>query len=152
MIAFLIEVVKSTGNILCGLCGAGYFISGLCSGQRSWLGGKKTEQREARTGGQRGMKAEFFKAVCPLEIGDTVAIKATKDGETKEALYLPQGCTVITTAAVALHKVTDIATLHYLKKGETQFLYELDGCGKYEPLTVKVPVREFADELKRRGR
>ena len=93
------------------------------------------------------MKAEFFKAVCPLEIGDTVAIKATKDGETKEALYLPQGCTVITTAAVALHKVTDIATLHYLKKGETQFLYELDGCGKYEQLTVKVPVREFADEL-----
>lgn len=62
------------------------------------------------------MKAECFKAVCPLEIGDTVAIKATKDGETKEALYLPQGCTVITTAAVALHKVTDIATLHYLKK------------------------------------
>lgn len=39
------------------------------------------------------MKAEFFKAVCPLEIGDTVAIKTTKDGETKEALYLPQGCT-----------------------------------------------------------
>lgn len=35
------------------------------------------------------MKAEFFKAVCPLEIGDTVAIKAAKDGETKEALYLP---------------------------------------------------------------
>ena len=27
------------------------------------------------------MKAEFFKAVCPLEIGDTVAIKAAKDGE-----------------------------------------------------------------------
>ena len=98
------------------------------------------------------MKAEFFKAVCPLEIGDTVAIKTTKDGETKEALYLPQGCTVITTAAVALHKVTGIATLHYLKKGETQFLYELDACGKYEPLTVKVPVREFAEELKRRGR
>ena len=93
-----------------------------------------------------------FKAVCPLEIGDTVAIKTTKDGETKEALYLPQGCTVITTATVALHKVTDIATLHYLKKGETQFLYELDACGKYEPLTVKVPVREFAEELKRRGR
>ena len=23
------------------------------------------------------MKAEFFKAVCPLEIGDTVAIKTT---------------------------------------------------------------------------
>lgn len=62
------------------------------------------------------MKAAVFKAVCPLEIGDTVAIKETKDGEAKEALYLPEGCTVITTAAVALHKVTDIATLHYLKK------------------------------------
>ena len=35
---------------------------------------------------------------------------------------------------------------------KAEFLYELDGCGKYEPLTVKVPVREFADELKRRGR
>ena len=35
------------------------------------------------------MKAEFFKAVCPLEIGDTVAIKVSKDGETKEALYMP---------------------------------------------------------------
>lgn len=33
-----------------------------------------------------------------------------------------------------------------------QFLYELDNCGKYIPLTVKVPVREFAEELKRRGR
>lgn len=68
------------------------------------------------------MKAEFFKAVCPLEIGDTVAIKVTKDGEVKEALYLPQGCTVITTAAVVLHKVTDIATLHYLKKGRNTVL------------------------------
>ena len=98
------------------------------------------------------MKAAVFKTVCPLEIGDAVAIKATRDREAKEALYLPEGCTVITTAAVELHKVTDIATLHYLKKGETQFLYELDDCGKYEPLTVKVPVREFAEELKRRGR
>lgn len=99
------------------------------------------------------MKAEFFKAVCPLEIGDTVAIRlAEKGGETREAYYLPQGCVAITPGAVALRKVTDIATFHYLKKGETQFLYELDNCGKYIPLTVKVPVREFAEELKRRGR
>jgi hypothetical protein len=35
------------------------------------------------------MKAEFFKAVCPLEIGDTVAIRlAEKGGETREAYYL----------------------------------------------------------------
>ena len=65
------------------------------------------------------MKAEFFKAVCPLEIGDTVAIRlAEKGGETREAYYLPQGCVAITPGAVALRKVTDIATLHYLKKGE----------------------------------
>ena len=32
------------------------------------------------------MKAEFFKAVCPLEIGDAVAIRlAEKGGETREA-------------------------------------------------------------------
>ena len=147
MIAFLIEVVKALVTFFAVCVGLGIlYLVFVVVREVGW------EVREARTGGQRGMKAEFFKAVCPLEIGDTVAIKATKDRETKEALYLPQGCTVITTAAVALHKVTDIATLHYLKKGETQFLYELDGCGKYEPLTVKVPVREFADELKRRGR
>ena len=52
------------------------------------------------------MKAEFFKAVCPLEIGDTVAIKVSKDGEAKEALYLPQGCTVITTAAVEIGRAS----------------------------------------------
>lgn len=128
MIAFLIEVVKALVTFFAVCVGLGIlYLVFVVVREVGW-------------------------AVCPLEIGDTVAIKATKDGETKEALYLPQGCTVITTAAVALHKVTDIATLHYLKKGETQFLYELDGCGKYEPLTVKVPVREFADELKRRGR
>lgn len=37
------------------------------------------------------MKAEFFKAVCPLEIGDTVAIKATKDGETKRSTLFAAG-------------------------------------------------------------
>ena len=99
------------------------------------------------------MKMTEFKVVCPLEIGDTVAIRlAEKGGETWEAYYLPQGCMAIPPVPVALRKVTDIATLHYLKKGETQFLYELDNCGKYIPLTVKVPVREFAEELKRRGR
>ena len=96
------------------------------------------------------MKAEFFKAVCPLEIGDTVAIKATKDGETKEALYLPQGCTVITTAAVALHKVTDIASTYYFNSNKTQFTYELDGNGKYQPLEVIVPIQELDAILKAR--
>lgn len=99
------------------------------------------------------MKMTEFKAVCPLEIGDTVAIRlAEKGGETWEAYYLPQGCMAITPVPVALRKVTDIVTLHYMKKGETQFLYELDNCGKYIPLTVKVPVGEFAEELKRRDR
>ena len=60
MIAFLIEVVKALVTFFAVCVGLGNFISGLCSGQRSWLGGKKTEQRETRTGGQRGMKTEFF--------------------------------------------------------------------------------------------
>lgn len=62
------------------------------------------------------MKAEFFKAVCPLEIGDTVAIKTTKDGETKEALYLPQGCTVITTAGKGNDARKRMQVLRILRK------------------------------------
>lgn len=94
----------------------------------------------------------FFAVCVGLGILYLVFVVVREVGWEVRRQNLPQGCTVITTAAVALHKVTDIATLHYLKKGETQFLYELDACGKYEPLTVKVPVREFAEELKRRGR
>lgn len=152
MIAFLIEVVKALVTFFAVCVGLGIlYLVFVVVREVGWEVRRQNREKHEQED-KRGMKAEFFKAVCPLEIGDTVAIKVSKDGEAKEALYLPQGCTVITTAAVALHKVTDIATLHYLKKGETQFLYELDGYGKYEPLTVKVPVREFADELKRRGR
>lgn len=32
------------------------------------------------------MKAEFFKAVCPLEIGDTVAIRLAEKGCTRSQI------------------------------------------------------------------
>ncbi len=54
--------------------------------RRSWLGGKKTEQRNTNRRTKRN-ESRIFKAVCPLEIGDTVAIKTTKDGETKKHLF-----------------------------------------------------------------
>lgn len=98
------------------------------------------------------METAVFKAVCPLEIGDTVAIGAGKTAAVRTAYYLPAGMEVVVAGAVSIHTVTDIATTHYLKSGETVFRYELDGSGRYEALTVKVPVREAAAELKRRGR
>lgn len=99
------------------------------------------------------MKMAAFKAVCPLEIGDKVATKEpTEKGEAKEAYYLPDGHMVILTGAVAMHTVTDIATLHFLKNGNVSFMYELDGSGKYEPLTVRMPVAEYDAALKARDR
>lgn len=65
MIAFLIEVVKALVTFF-AVAWAGYFISGLCSGQRSWLGGKKTEQREARTGGPKRNESRIFQGGVPV--------------------------------------------------------------------------------------
>lgn len=95
------------------------------------------------------MKAEFFHAVCPLEIGDTVAIKLDSKTQQTEALYIPPHATVLVGGKdICIATVTDIATMHYLKSGETQFLYELDGKGAYKPMTVTMPVQMFGKELK----
>ena len=97
------------------------------------------------------METEVFKAVCPLEIGDTVAIGAGKTAAgVRTAYYLPAGMEVVVAGTVSIHPV--ISTTHYLKSGKTVFRYELNGSGRYEVLNVKVPVRETADELNRRGR
>mgnify|MGYP004568627199 CR=1 FL=1 len=99
------------------------------------------------------MKAEFFRAVCPLEIGDTVAIKLDSKAQQTEALYIPPHATVLVGGKdIRIATVTDIATMHYLKSGETQFLYELDGKGSYKPMKVTMPVQMFDKELKKRGR
>ena len=103
------------------------------------------------------MKAEVFNAVCPLEIGDKVAIKMNRESQTAEkpldALYLPPNAMVMVGGAdVRFAIVTDIATLHYLKSGETQFLYELDASGAYKPMKVEMPVRLYEAELKERER
>lgn len=98
------------------------------------------------------MKMAAFKVVCPLEIGDKVAIKEMQ-GKEKEAYYLPDGAIVVLQSnTVAVHTITDIATLHFLKSGEVSFMYELDGSGRYEPLTVKMPVAEYDAALKARDR
>lgn len=99
------------------------------------------------------METAVFKAVCPLEIGDTVAIGAGKTAAgVRTAYYLPAGMEVVVAGTASIHTVTDISTTHYLKSGKTVFRYELNGSGRYEVLNVKVPVRETADELNRRGR
>lgn len=103
------------------------------------------------------MKAEVFHAVCPLEIGDKVAIKMDRKSQQTEtpldALYLPKDAVVMVGGEdIRFAIVTDIATLHYLKSGETQFLYELDGKGAYKTMKVTMPVQMYADELKKRGK
>lgn len=103
------------------------------------------------------MKSELFHAVCPLEIGDKVAIKLDRKSQQTEtpldALYLPKDAVVMVGGEdIRFATVTDIATLHYLKSGETQFLYELDGKGSYKPMKVTMPVRLYEAALKERER
>ena len=99
------------------------------------------------------MKVSAFKAVCPLELGDTVAIKPAKTAdEIPEAYYLPDGQIVVLSGALAIHKITDILTLHFLKNSDVSFMYELDGSGRYEPLTVKMPIKEYDEALKNRSK
>lgn len=97
------------------------------------------------------MQMTEFKAVCPLELGDRVAVKEPRAG-IKEAYYLPDGHAVVLCGAVTLHTVTDIATLHFLKNHDVSFMYELDGSGRYEPLAVKMPIKEFDEALKIRDK
>lgn len=49
-------------------------------------------------------------AYCPVEIGDHVRIEG------------------------AIHPITDIAVVQYLKNGSVEFLFELDGNGKFVQL------------------
>ena len=99
------------------------------------------------------MKMAAFKAVCPLELGDTVAIKPAKAaGEIPEAYYLPDGQNVVLSGALAIHKITDILTLQFPKGSEVSFMYELDGSDRYEPLTVKMPIKEYYEALKNRNK
>ena len=99
------------------------------------------------------MKMEAFKGVCQLGLGDTVAIKPAKAaGEIPEAYYLPDGQIVVLSGALAIHKITDILTLHFLKHSDVSFMYELDESGRYEPLTVKMPIKEYDEALKNRSK
>lgn len=81
------------------------------------------------------MQKSGFVAVCPVEIGDTLIIKAG----TKEAYYIPDGVAVQTKGTVEVHVITDISTTHYLRDRKTVFRYELDNSKKYIPLEIRVP-------------
>lgn len=81
------------------------------------------------------MKMAAFKMVCPLEIGDKVAVRITESG-IKEAVYLPDKSVTVLCGEFEIHIITDIVTLHFLKDGKVSFVYELDGSKKYESLKV----------------
>lgn len=98
------------------------------------------------------MQMAAFKAVCPLELGDKVAVKEPQAAGVREAYYLPDGHAVVLCGAVTLHTVTDIATLHFLKNHDVSFMYELDGSGRYEALTVRMPIKEYDEALKARDK
>jgi len=62
---------------------------------------------------------------------------AGKAAGIKTAYYLSTGMEVVVIGAVSIHRVTDIATTHYLKSGKTVLKYELDESSRYEVLTRK---------------
>lgn len=80
------------------------------------------------------MKMAAFNAVCPLEIGDQII--TTPEG--KEAVFIQRAATVLLKGPAAVHTVTDIACIHYLKTEKVVFAYELDNNGRYRELEVKV--------------
>lgn len=59
------------------------------------------------------MNVAAFNAVCPFEIGDKVIFNSG-DINVKD-----------------IHTITDIMTVHKLKSGTVEFLYELDNDRRY---------------------
>jgi hypothetical protein len=59
------------------------------------------------------MKCVAFSASCPFEIGDQVI---DMNGKT--------------------HTITDIASVHYIKKEKVEFIYELDNSGEYRGIMM----------------
>ncbi|BFL20439.1 hypothetical protein [Mediterraneibacter gnavus] len=62
-----------------------------------------------------------------MEIGDKVILV---DGSRMAAGNIPQGRLFVFEGPKE-HTITDIAAVHYVKSGTVQFMYELDGNGKY---------------------
>ena len=89
------------------------------------------------------MMKSFFKAQCPLELGDTVAIFP---GEPATLYYLPDGVKLSKNTAekAELHKVTEIMAQHFVKAQKVVFAYQLDNTEDFVTYTVKVPVQQMA--------
>lgn len=83
------------------------------------------------------MQKAFFKATCPVEIGDII-IK--KDGERQAVIFHngQKGGLLIQHPA-KFRRITDIAAVHFLKTGQVHFQYELDNSGHYEVLEFVMP-------------
>lgn len=88
----------------------------------------------------------FFRAKCPLELGDTVAIIR---GEGTTLYYLPDGMKLDeeTAKKAELHKVTEIVAYHYLKAQKVEFAYQLDGTADLITYQVKVPIAQAGKAL-----
>ncbi len=76
------------------------------------------------------MKAEVFHAICPYEIGDKIQVLAPVKGNKDGEAYMIEFATI-----------TDIACIHYVRKGKVDFTYELDGSGEYIPLITAKEAR-----------
>ena len=89
------------------------------------------------------MMKSFFKAQCPLELGDTVAIFP---GEAATLYYLPDGVKLSKNTAekAELHTVTEIMAQHFVKAQKVVFAYQLDNTEDFVAYTVKVPVQQLA--------
>lgn len=92
------------------------------------------------------MMKSCFTAKCPLELGDTVAIMPE---QAATLYYLPEGVKLNEeTAKVAeLHKVTEIAAMHYLKAQKVVFLYQLDNTEDLIAYKVKTPIVQMSQAM-----
>jgi len=73
------------------------------------------------------MQVAAFNAVCPFEIGDKVYVLGQRMASWPGELPTNEKAKTI----------TDIATVHFLKNGGIEFLYEFDNSGKYERIALQ---------------
>ena len=92
----------------------------------------------------------FFRAKCPLELGDTVAILP---GKAATLYYLPDGVRLDSEAEkkAEFHKVTEIVAYHYLKAQKVVFAYQLDDSEDFVTYDVKVPLMQVNNAVKNGG-
>ena len=96
------------------------------------------------------MVKAFFKAKCPLEVGDTVAILP---GQPTTLYYLSDGIRLDdeTAKTAELHRITEIVAQHYVKAQKVVFAYQLDGGEDLITYDVKVPNMQTVNAVENGG-